>query len=113
MSSSPVRLARSGSSDEFRVEDPRRLQRKNEDERVSQTRSVVVIFSYIFCVPFSSHISLQYLGQDTEDDQPTSASQTGPAGSTPSESNHTVVLAEGGVGHAGSQGSQEARDSVA
>lgn len=52
--------------------------------------------------------SLQYLGEDAEDDEPSGARKARPAGRTSSERNDTVVLAEGGVGHAGAESGDKA-----
>lgn len=54
-----------------------------------------------------------HLGEDAEEDEPARASDTGPAGRAPRQRDDPVVLREGGVGHAGHQGRQEAGDSVA
>lgn len=54
-----------------------------------------------------------HLGEDAEHDEPAGAGDAGPAGRAPRERDDAVVLREGGVGHAGHQGRQEAGDSVA
>lgn len=48
------------------------------------------------------------LGKDPKGDEPDRARDTRPAGRTPRQRNDTIVLAEGGVGHAGAESRDEA-----
>ena len=53
------------------------------------------------------------LGKDAEEDEPNAARKAGPPRRAAGEGDNAIILTEGGIGHAGTECSEKARDTIA